>query len=243
MKILLTRPGDRNQGMIDALKQRDIGYWVTPLLDITANDSAPSDAFFNADKVIFISANAVKFAAQQLNNHFPSQCQYFCVGEATMLDLAQYGIASNSAPQLQQDSEGLLTLAQLQSSEVDQQAISIIRGEGGRETLADTLTARGAKVSYWQVYKRQIPQFDPELVCQQWRAFGVDTLVVSSGESLTNLVELVPKELFAWLQSCHIIVPSSRIQTLANRLGLHKISNANGASTQAVLTALALTNS
>jgi uroporphyrinogen-III synthase len=243
MKILLTRPGDRNQGMIDALKQRDIGYWVTPLLDISACNSPPSVEFYKADKVIFISANAVEFAAKQLNNHFPSQCQYFCVGEATKLDLAQYGISSNSAPQLQQDSEGLLTLPQLQSSEVDQQAISIIRGEGGRETLADTLITRGAKVSYWQVYKRQTPQFDPELVCQQWRTFGIDTLVVTSGESLTNLVELVPKELFAWLQSCHIIVPSSRIQTLANRLGLHKISNANGASTQAVLTALAFSNS
>jgi uroporphyrinogen-III synthase len=243
MKILLTRPGNRNQGMIDALKQRDIGYWVTPLLDISASNSPPSVEFYKADKVIFISANAVEFAAQQMNNHFPSQCQYFCVGEATKLGLAEYGIASNSAPQLQQDSEGLLTLPQLQSNAVSQQVITIVRGEGGRETLADTLIMRGAKVSYWQVYKRQTPQLDPELVCQQWRTFGIDTLVVTSGESLTNLVELVPKELFAWLQSCLIIVPSSRIQTLANRLGLHKISNANGASTQAVLTALALPNS
>lgn len=238
MKVLLTRPLGRNQEMVDALKLRGIDYWLTPLLEIVATHQGPSESQLKAEKFIFISANAVHFAAEQLDGHLPQGCHYFAVGEATALALGHYGIVASSAPALQQDSEGLLTLPQLQAQAVSRHNITIVRGLGGREVLAETLEKRGAKVDYWQVYLRQRPDLDAKVVCQQWLEFGIDTLVITSGESLTNLVELVPKELFAWLQSCHIIVPSGRIQTQASSLGFHKVTNAHGANTQAVLTAL-----
>jgi uroporphyrinogen-III synthase len=238
MKVLLTRPEGRNQHMADALTQLGIGYHLCPLLEISPSNTPPKASFFSAHKLVFISANAVRFAANYLNNHFPMHCEYFAVGEATQVALAEYRLASMSAPSSQQDSEGLLSLSQLQN--VALQNITIVRGEGGRETLATTLSERGAKVDYWQVYQRSKPVLEPESVCHQWQELGVDTLVITSGEALTNLMELVPKELFAWLRSCHMIVPSHRVQLQAISHGFHHVSNANGASSQAILTALAL---
>ncbi|MGL4833361.1 MAG: uroporphyrinogen-III synthase, partial [Shewanella sp.] len=36
MKVLLTRPEGRNQSMVDALHERGIANWVTPLLSVQA---------------------------------------------------------------------------------------------------------------------------------------------------------------------------------------------------------------
>lgn len=239
MKVLLTRPEGRNQDMIEQLDNYQVAHIVTPLLGVEATNLPPPDSFNNADKLIFISTNAVTFAAEKCHNSFPSQSHYFAVGQATADVLRQYNLAVFSAPENSQDSEGLLSLPQLQH--INKQSIIICRGSGGRETIAEQLVLRGANVNYWDVYQRSCPTLDNLQVYQQWVDFGIDTIVITSGEILTNLIALIPKELFAWLDSCHIIVPSNRVKLQANALGLYKVTNANGANTQAILVALGLT--
>ena len=239
MKILLTRPQGRNQAMEELLTQLRVAYLVTPLITVVeTQESISQKALAQADNLIFISTNAVEFAAKKLHYTFPQHCRYFAVGQATTDSLAQYHIDAFTAPEDSQDSEGLLSLPQLNN--ITQQSFIIVRGLGGRETLAEQLTLRGADVSYWQVYQRTAPALDNKVICQHWKSFGIDTIIVTSGEILTNLVNLVPKELFAWLRSCHIIVPSNRVELQAKAMGLNYISNANGANTQAVLASLTL---
>ncbi|UJF22615.1 uroporphyrinogen-III synthase [Shewanella sp. OMA3-2] len=239
MKVLLTRPEGRNQDMIEQLDYYQVAHIVTPLLSVEATNLPPPDFFNNADKLIFISTNAVKFTVEKCHHVLPTQCHYFAVGQATADTLKQYNLPVFSAPENSQDSEGLLSLPQLQH--INKQSIIICRGSGGRETIAEQLALRGADVSYWDVYQRSCPTFDNLQVFPQWVDFGIDTIVVTSGEILTNLIALIPKELFAWLDSCHIIVPSNRVKLQANALGLHRVTNANGANTQATLAALGLT--
>lgn len=62
------------------------------------------------------------------------------------------------------NSEALLDLSELQH--VSQKNIVIIRGENGRNTLANTLEKRGAKVNYQDVYRRDIPEIDCTEVSQ-----------------------------------------------------------------------------
>jgi uroporphyrinogen-III synthase len=239
MKVLLTRPLGRNQAMEEQLSHRDVAYLVTPLLAvIDTNESITNAVLDQTDNLLFISTNAVDFAAKKLHNNFPSCCRYFAVGQATADSLAQYNIHAVSSPEDSQDSEGLLSLPQLQH--VEKQSFIIVRGLGGRETLAEQLQLRGANVNYWQVYQRALPKLDGKEITQHWKSFGIDTIVITSGEILSNLIELVPKELFAWLRACHIIVPSNRVELQAKAMGLSHITNANGANTQAILTSLAL---
>lgn len=240
MKVLLTRPEGRNQSMIDALSERHIPFVVTPLLEVVATDSidcpAAIDAFNQADIIIFISTNAVEYAAKALNHRLPT-AQYYAVGKATYLALAALGIEAIEAPEACQQTEGLLTLSSLHH--LDGQNITIVRGVGGRETLAQQLTARGANVSYWQVYQRACPVLD-KAIAVSWQRQHIDTIVVTSGEVLSNLVTFVPKELFAWLHSCHIIVPSPRVYEQALQAGFTHITNAQAANSDAVLIALGL---
>ncbi|GGB71005.1 uroporphyrinogen-III synthase [Shewanella inventionis] len=239
MKVLLTRPQGRNQAMEEQLTRSGVAYLVTPLLEVVAtNEYLDQSHLNNADNLLFISTNAVEFAAQQLQNRFPHHCRYFAVGQATADSLAALNINAITAPETNQDSEGLLSLPQLQN--VQKQTFIIVRGVGGRETLAEQLIARGAAVSYWQVYQRVTPTLNRSTICEQWQSFGIDTIVVTSGEILSNLVGLVSKESFAWLRSCHIIVPSNRVEIQAKAMGLSHITNANGANTQATLTSLGI---
>ncbi|MGS0682756.1 uroporphyrinogen-III synthase [Shewanella sp. 125m-7] len=242
MKILLTRPEGRNQLMIEALAQRNVSYFITPLLNVqsTSNlDAKQVDITLKqADIIIFISTNAVSFASKAIDNQWPKSAHYLAVGDATYAALKQIGITAEKAPEDCQQTEGLLTLASL--TDVDSKHIVIVRGQGGREDLATELTNRGAVLSYWEVYKRGCPTLDADNICLQWQSFGIDTIIITSGEILDNLVKTVPKELFAWLRTCHIIVPSSRVYEKAKAYGLVQISNATAANTNAMLTALSL---
>lgn len=241
MRVLLTRPEGRNQSMAEALNDRQIPFIVTPLLEVVATEDIDSpkaiDAFNHAHIVIFISTNAVEYAAKALNNQFPTSAKYYAVGKATYLALKALGIEAIEAPAECQQTEGLLTLPSLHN--LDEKNLTIVRGVGGRETLAQQLTARGANVNYWQVYQRTCPAIDKTIILS-WQQQHIDTIVVTSGEVLFNLVTLVPKELFAWLHACHIIVPSSRVHEQAIQAGFTQVTNAQAANSNAVLIALGL---
>lgn len=242
MKVLLTRPEGRNQSMIEALSQRQVPFIVTPLLEVIATDDIYNEAdiaaFHQADIVIFISTNAVTYAARALNNHFPDNIDYYAVGQATLLSLQALGVNAIEAPTDCQQTEGLLTLPSLQA--LDGQNITIVRGVGGREALAEQLAQRGAIVSYWQVYQRECPPLNHR-VAYDWQQQNIDTIVITSGQILSHLMQLVPKELFAWLHACHIIVPSSRVYEQAINAGFTHVTNARAANSDAVLIALGLT--
>jgi len=239
MKVLLTRPEGRNLQMQQALAQRGVAFMVTPLLCVEGIAVSPetSTAARAAGKLIFISTTAVDYAAELFGSNWP-KADYFAVGEATATALARKGVEAKSSADDCQQTEGLLQLVDFE--DVAGSKICIVRGEGGRETLAETLVARGAKVQYLEVYRRGCPQLDPLATVRAWQAFGIDTLLLTSGEVLDNVLNLVPKECFAWLSSCHIIVPSSRVEAQAHNKGLTRVTNAGAANHQAMLKALAL---
>ena len=231
MKVLLTRPEGRNQSMVDALNERGIAHWITPLLCVQAMPTIAASIphpLANADMIICISANAVTFADDALTATDPQtqtwpQAQYFAVGHATWEALDKLGIVALEAPDDCQQTEGLLTLSPLQ--DIKNKQIIIIRGVGGREALAEQLVERGANVRYWEVYQRACPPLDGRHIALQWQHCGIDTIVITSGETLDNLINLVPKELFAWLRACHIIVASNRVEAQAHAFGITQVTS------------------
>ena len=115
----------------------------------------------------------------------------------------------------------------------------ILRGNGGRELLAETLTARGADVTLCECYQRCAIHYDGAEEAMRWQSREVNTLVVTSGEMLQQLWTLIPlwyRE--RWLLTCRLLVVSERIAKLAQELGWQDIQVADGADNDALLRAL-----
>ncbi|WP_299003686.1 uroporphyrinogen-III synthase [uncultured Shewanella sp.] len=238
MKVLLTRPEGKNHAMAVALEKQGIPYVITPLIKILPTFTSNSqDRFAHADAIIFVSTNAVTFAKQLHSSPWPTDIPYFAVGQATQKALLALGIQATAPKKgAPQTSEGVLALPALAS--IKNKNILIVRGTGGRETLADTLKQRQAQVTYWEVYQRVPVELKANQITNQWQIAKIDTIIVTSGEILSNLIKLVPNELFSWLQTCHIIVPSARVEQLAFQHGLVHVTNAKAANANAMISTL-----
>lgn len=241
MKLLLTRPTGRNRAMQDALAAREVSCSVFPLLEIKANPKRKNITLLTqlsqADIAIFISTNAVKYACFAFEQFLPANCQIFAVGEATFDAINATGHTCIQTPCDNQKTEGLLQLAEL--SNIENKNIVIVRGCGGRESLAKHLTERGANVTYWETYYRTYPTLKFEQI-YQWQQIEIDTIIITSGEMLQQLIIQIPPQLWDWFSQCHFVVPSQRVYEIALKKGLTHITNAHAANTQAILSALRL---
>ncbi|WP_458526661.1 uroporphyrinogen-III synthase [Onishia taeanensis] len=124
-------------------------------------------------------------------------------------------------------SEALLALPSLQV--LNEQKVLVVAGEGGRPLLADTLAARGARLTRLAVYRRVL--LPPDASMQQRLTTGdYAALVVSSGEILEHLA--------GWCQPAALnqplIVSSQRLVTLAGSLGFANCRVAAGATPDAL---------
>lgn len=245
-KILITRPLAQNQGLVDAVKQQGMMPVVLPLMLIEPLTNSTDTklieyelqnlASFSA--VIFTSTNAAKlFLAklESLNIRIPSKQLWYGIGAATTHVLAgnHSNIEDNAVAM---NSEALLAKTALQK--LSGQQVLICRGQGGRHLLRDVLIARGAKVSYCELYCRQIITY-PKGALAQLLSRGIDVLTAASGETLQALVEQAKLDnVFNTIKVVPIIVPSLRVKHLAQELEFKKVIQAENAGTKAILQAL-----
>ncbi len=174
-----------------------------------------------ADLVIFVSRNAVKYAATVLPefyNRIPDKL-ILAVGAGTRLALEQQGIINVICPEAGKGSEALLQLPQLQPAAVAGKHILIVRGVGGRDLLEQSLREIGVDVNYLEVYQRGIPGIDAGSVAQLWHTDPPDAIIVTSVEGLHNLVNMTPADRRASLFHTPLAVMSDRIGTAARTLG------------------------
>lgn len=165
---------------------------------------------------IFISANAVECAAPHLPSPLPPQMGVAAVGKRTATLLLQRCGDNVLVPSDGSDSEALLALPALQ--DVHGKEILIVRGEGGRELLADTLIQRGAKVEYAEVYRRIRPAGDLAPLLQSEE---IDLMTATSNESLQNLYDMASSAQREWLLTRPLVVIGQRGAELAQGLGFH----------------------
>jgi uroporphyrinogen-III synthase len=136
------------------------------------------------------------------------------------------------------DSEALLAL--LPPEAVRGRTVLLFRGEGGRELLAETLAARGARVVPAICYRRTRPaQPDPAALAQLARG-AIDVAIVTSSESAENLVALAGEAGRERLLSTPLVVVSERTRDSCRALGFRgPITVAARADDEALLAALA----
>jgi len=234
LKVLITRPQEKGRVLAEKLTGLGIFALPQPLFSYRslADQSTIKLALANSPNpmLIFVSVAAVNFAhASWPLQHWPYQ-NVIAVGTATQQALQQHGLDKVVCPQ-QHNSEGVLALPEL--SEVDGKEILIIRGNGGRELMADTLRQRGAKVNYLESYQR-IWLSLPKDIPQQWRARQVNCIVITSNALLKRITELLTPLDDFWQKSCLYVVASARIAEQAKALGLHRVINAGGADDKTI---------
>lgn len=189
---------------------------------------------------IFISANAV-FSAMEIlkNEHYrwPADLAIAAVGQATAKAISENGLMVSLVSPEPYNSEALLGLTELQT--LYGKRVIIFRGNGGRELLGDTLSARGAEVEYAECYQRVIPETDMSALFQLWDKGCLPLIVVTSNEALTNLQELVGPTHQQSLLASPLIVVSQRAADLAEEQGFtQKAIVAKSASNDALLSVI-----
>ncbi len=243
-RLLLTRPAEDCAALAQTLAAQGVVSHCMPLLAIEALDETPEQRSAFADlqrycAVIVVSKPAARIGLQLLAQHgAPTpDLPWFSVGAATAAVLAEQGLGVHF-PDLGDDSEALLALPELQQAiAAPAPRVLILRGEGGREFLAERLRNQGVSVDYLPLYRRVLPQYAPGELSRQVRAERLNGLVVSSGQGFEHLLQLAGDDWPA-LARLPLFVPSPRVAEQARAAGAQIVVDCRGASAAALQAAL-----
>ncbi|ANI63154.1 uroporphyrinogen-III synthase [Pseudomonas sp. GR 6-02] len=243
-RLLLTRPADESAALACVLADAGVFSSSLPLLDIEPMPASATMCAVIQDldhycAVIVVSKPAARIAVELLHQHWPQPpvLTWFSVGAATAQILEANGL-DVSFPADGDDSEALLELPRLREAIArPDPRVLIVRGEGGRELLAERLRELGASVEYLELYRRGLPQYPPAALPERIEAERLNGLVVSSGQGFEHLHRLAGD---AWpiMARLPLFVPSPRVAELARAAGAQTVVDCRGASAAALLTAL-----
>ena len=246
LHVLVTRPIAQQQILREIIESRAGKVLSLPLIEIkplqqTAEIQALTEKIQNLDSyqiLIFVSTNAARFGGELIDNfwpQFPVGLSILAIGPTT----AKCASSLLDGEIIQADSgvtsEDLLKLPLL--DDISNKKIAIVRGQGGREFLAESLRSKGAQVDYLETYRRRAIDYDVTAFCDKLKAAEVNVLTVTSGQALDRLHSILAdnKE---QLDLLPLLVPSERIALQARELGFSNAINTNGADPESYLLAL-----
>ena len=235
--VVITRP----LAQAEVFAERVIGFGrsavVFPLLEIPPlADINPLlralDHLSMYSMVAFVSPNAIEACLAHLFS-WPKEVAIAVMGEGSRMALALHGINELTHTILspidphRSDSETLF--AALDIVRLRDKKVLIIRGETGRELLADTLRAEGVDVTQVAAYRRIAPVINHATTLQLSRLLqDKNDWIFTSSEALRNLMPMIaaldPVSGVAKMQRQHLIVPHIRIQETAQMLGFQNIT-------------------
>lgn len=238
LKILITRPEKAGRDLQDCLQKQGYQSYCQPCFDY--QDSASLEQLqvlqsqLTRPLVIFISVAAVEFANKLMPISLWPTKEVIAVGAATAQALKT--LAISALVPVKHNSEGLLALQQLQN--VQAKDVLIVRGDGGRELIAEDLRRRGASVHYLESYQRVWRNCSPKVI-KTWHQQQINCILITSNALLEFIVNLINNSDSYWQEQCLWIVASNRIALKAEKMGINRVINAHGANTTAIINALA----
>jgi uroporphyrinogen-III synthase len=248
--VVVTRP----PGQADALAQKIAAIGrdaiVFPLLEIQPLADAADLKAALADLsrfalVAFVSPNAIDAAFAQ-SPQWPKDIVFAVMGEGSRAALARHGITHANARVVsphdtgRTDSETLL--AALDVVSLKGREALIVRGESGREFLADALRGAGVQVRQVAAYRRVAPRLDKSRRAQLEALLeSHNEWIITSSEALRILLQMVEQiagaDGVAKMQQQHLVVPHVRIEESAKSLGFVDIT-LTGSGDDSMLAAL-----
>ena len=259
--VVITRPAGQSNELIAQLAAAGVDVLDFPLIDIApVTDEAPLRAALASLEryalVVFVSPNAVDHAFARSDAIWPHALPIGVVGPGSVQALARHGVAAPaytiisppSAPEedtARFDSEGLFAAIDtaLGATSLEGKRVLIVRGDGGREWLADRLREAGAEVETVAAYRRLVPE--PSI--GGWArvhallAGAPHAWLLTSSEGVRNLHELAQEHLTAdeitQLKHANLVTPHPRIAQTARALGFDSIT-VSGAGDERIARAL-----
>ncbi|AOK47763.1 uroporphyrinogen-III synthase [Burkholderia sp. MSMB617WGS] len=246
---VLTRPDGQSAELAAQLAAAGLDVLDFPLIDIAplADDAPLADAFARLDAyalVVFVSPNAIDHALARLGAIWPHPLPIGVVGPGSVAALARHGIAAGAhrviAPrepgdggEPHYDSESLfaeIVRAFDGEAKLAGKRVLIVRGDGGREWLAERLREAGAEVELVAAYRR----VSPEPSIGAWERVHAllsgapHAWLVTSSEGVRNLRELAHEHLneteIDALTHAQFVAPHPRIVETARALGFDRIT-------------------
>lgn len=248
-KVVITRPRAQAEGLAQAVAALGRTPVLLPLLEIAplADQSALRAVLAGLDNyalVAFVSPNAIDAALAHVPA-WPRQVALAVLGEGSRAALARHGLTEANAtivgPQdpTRSDSENLLHTLDLAA--LRGKRVLIVRGESGRELMAEGFRAAGAEVDVVPAYRRSVPALTPELASTlRGLLLEPNDWLLTSSEALRGLFDLLALAdplLVAKMQQQHVIVPHARIAETAASLGLAHVT-LTGSGDERLLAAL-----
>ena len=225
LRILNTRPTNQQDVLSDAIQSIGGISISFPALSIEPSTErwwTEIPSLTSVQQVIFVSANAVHYFFTRLYEQkevLPKTIQTTAIGYATAKALSSWHKVDHIPPMA--NSESLLGLKNLLS--IEKQTILLVKGEGGRMIIEQTLLARGATVIPLNVYRRALPNPSQEEITSLWQDDLVDIILFTSQQTMQNLFTLFDKTAHAWLLHKPCIVISERLAEEALRFGMQSI--------------------
>ena len=240
MAVLVTRPGKQGLSLCQQLSKVGIDNCHHPLIEIQSGDQLKGleNHLSSFDIIIAVSQHAVSQTSDyltEIGQSWPSNALYLAVGQKTAHVLSKSIHQTVHYPDIG-DSEHLLLMTLLQN--VANKKILILRGNGGRELIFETLLKRGALVEYREVYKRENLAFRSDLFIPLWQDKQITQLVITSSGQLEYFISQLSSIERNWLFTLHLYVPSERIAQQAREIGFNAVTNTLSASNPVLLAAL-----
>lgn len=201
--LLLTRPRPQLADWTHRLQAQGVQVAPLPLIDIAPPASADAvraawQRLPGCALAVFVSPNAVDgfFALQPADRPWPETLAA-CVGPGSARALAARGVPAElivqpAADAASLDSEHLWL--RLQARDWRGRRVLLLRGNGGREWLAERLTEAGAEVEAVSVYCRAAPVLDAAERLVLARALAEPAShawLLSSAEAVGHLQQLL----------------------------------------------------
>lgn len=261
--VVITRPAGQSNELIARLAAAGIATLDFPLIDVApVADEAPLRAALSSLEryalVVFVSPNAVDYAFARSDTIWPHALPIGVVGPGSVQALARHGVTSPAYNVISPpsgtdeetarfDSEGLFAAIDtaLGATNLEGKRVLIVRGDGGREWLAERLREAGAEVETVAAYRRLVPEPSiggwarvHELLAGKPHAW-----LLTSSEGVRNLHELAQDHLtvdeIAQLKRATLVTPHPRIAQTARALGFDSITVSGAGDERIVRTLLA----
>lgn len=238
--IIITRPWHQAQDLVQAISARfsQARLLSFPLFAIAALDDLSELHAYQARLgeyalLSFVSPNAIDAWFASMLEHpdhpeLPAGLAISVMGAGSRLKLLQWQrvLKDNTvfAPTNPEQTDSETLLHDLRKLNWQGRRVLIVRGDSGRELLADGLRALGATVDTVAAYQRLQPVWDAGRKQMLRDLLEQENLwIITSSEALRNLQQgltlLQIPDLVAKLQKQRLIMPHSRIAETAQQLG------------------------